>query len=263
LYVPTVRWPVTIRHDTISVRWLGYATARLSDTNTTVYTDPGRYGVLTGEWQVPDGIDTRHPAGPAYDARDGDVVLVTHDHHYDPDGIRRVAAPDATLVVYEGVDAERAGRPPSPETLAAQEGYDLVRIGEHDRVEAVNVSVRSLPAYNDPDGPHANADGSVVHPEGSGVGYRFEVGGIPVLWPGDSDVLSLHHDLDVSLLLANISGSVCMDRHEAANLAEHLDPDLVCPIHYDTQAFLVADSRAFAADVAGRGVPVVLDEGWA
>jgi len=52
-----------------------------------------------------------------------------------------------------------------------------------------------------------------------------------------------------------------MDRHEAADLAERLDPDLVCPIHYDTQAFLAADSGAFAADVASRGVPVVLDEG--
>jgi L-ascorbate metabolism protein UlaG (beta-lactamase superfamily) len=256
---------MTIRHDDLSVRWLGYATARISDAETVVYTDPGRYGVLTGDWVPPEDVDvdTGHPAGPAYDARDGDCVLVTHDHHYDPDGIRRVAAPDATLVVYEGVDAERAGRPPSPESLAETEGYDTIRIGERETVEAAGVPVRSLPAYNDPEGPHTRSDGSVVHPEGSGVGYRFEVGDVPVFWPGDSDVLPHHSSLDVSLLLANISGSVCMDRHEAAELAERLGPDLVCPIHYDTQAFLAADSRAFAADVAGRGVPVVLDEGWA
>jgi len=254
---------MTVRHDSLSIRWLGYATARVADGKTTVYTDPGRYGVLTGEWTAPDGLDTRHPTGPAYDARDGDLVLVTHNHHYDPDGIRRVAAPDATLVVYEGVDAERAGRPPSPEALAETEGYDLVRIGEREEIEAVGVSIRSVPAYNDPDGPHANTDGSVVHPEGFGVGYRFEVSDVPVFWPGDTDVLAHHAALDVSLLLANISGSVCMDRHEAADLAERLDPDLVCPIHYDTRAFLAADSRAFVADVASRGVPVVLDEGWA
>ncbi|GAB6861417.1 MBL fold metallo-hydrolase [Haloplanus litoreus] len=254
---------MTIRHDGLRVRWLGYATARVDDGETVVYIDPGRYGVLTGDWGPPAGIDTRHPAGPAYDARDGDVVLVTHDHHYDPDGIRRVAAPDATLVVYEGVDAERAGRPPSPETLAAEEGYDLVRIGERARVEAAGVPVRSLPAYNDPDGPRANPDGSVTHPEGFGVGYRFVVDDVSILWPGDTDVLPFHDGLDVSLFLANISGSVCMNREEAAGLADRLDPDLVLPIHYDTQAFLQADSAAFAADVAGRGVPVVLDEGWA
>jgi len=221
--------------------------------------------VLTGDWEPPEGVglDTRHPAGPAYDARDGDLVAVTHDHHYDPDGIRRVAAPDATLVVYEGVDAERSGRLPTPESLAATEGYDLIRIGDRETVEAAGVPVRSLPAYNDPEGPHARPDGSVVHPAGFGVGYEFELDGVSVFWPGDSDVLPHHTDLDVSLLLANISGSVCMDRHEAASLAADLDPDLVCPIHYDTQAFLAADSQAFAADVASRGVPVVLDEGWA
>ena len=253
---------MTVRHDTLTVRWLGYATTRLSGPETTVYTDPGRYGVLTGEWTAPAGVDTHHPSGPPYDASDGDVVLVTHDHHYDPDGIRRVAAPDATLVVYEGVDAERAGRPPSPESLAASEGCDLIRIGNRETTDAGGVTVRSVPAYNDPDGPHAKSDGSVVHPEGFGVGYRFVVDGVSVLWPGDSDALPHHDGLDVSLFLANVSGSVCMDRHEAAALAERLDPDLVCPIHYDTQAFLAADSGAFAADVADRGVPVVLDEGW-
>ena len=252
---------MTIRHRDLRVRWLGYATARVDDGETTVYTDPGRYGVLTGDWELPAGLDTRHPAGPAYDARDGDLVLVSHDHHYDPDGIRRVAASDATLVVYEGVDAERAGRPPSPETLAVEEGYDLRRIGEDEAIEAAGVPVRSLPAYNDPDGPRANPDGSVTHPEGFGVGYRFVVDGVSLLWPGDTDALPVHDTLDVSLFLANISGSVCMDRREAAALAERLDPDLVLPIHYDTQAFLEADSGAFAADVAGRGVPVVLDEG--
>jgi L-ascorbate metabolism protein UlaG (beta-lactamase superfamily) len=51
-----------------------------------------------------------------------------------------------------------------------------------------------------------------------------------------------------------------MNRHEAADLAETMDPDLVLPIHYNTFAALEADSGEFAADVAKRGVPVVLDE---
>jgi L-ascorbate metabolism protein UlaG (beta-lactamase superfamily) len=39
-----------------------------------------------------------------------------------------------------------------------------------------------------------------------------------------------------------------------------MDPDLVLPVHYNTFEAIAADSRAFAADVAERGVPVVLDE---
>ncbi|PSQ48138.1 hydrolase, partial [Halobacteriales archaeon SW_6_65_15] len=46
----------------------------------------------------------------------------------------------------------------------------------------------------------------------------------------------------------------------AADLAEAMDPDLVLPVHYNTFEALETDSGAFAADVAGRGVPVVLDE---
>jgi L-ascorbate metabolism protein UlaG (beta-lactamase superfamily) len=246
-----------IRHGGLTCRWLGYATARVADGETTVYTDPGRYGVLTGAWDPPtDAAAAAHPVGPEYDARDGDVVLVTHDHHYDPDGVERVASADATLVVYEGVDAERAGRPPAPEDLP----YEVVRVAEGETVDVDGVEVTAVPAYNRPDGPHVRASGEPVHPRGFGVGYRFVLGGVPVFWTGDSDHVPEQDDLDVSLLLPTVCGDVAMDEAGAADLAEALDPDLVCPIHYNTLDFLLADSGAFAADVAKRGVPVVLDE---
>lgn len=247
------------RHDGLTCRWLGYATARVSDGETTVYTDPGRYGVLAGEWDPPtDAAGEAHPVGPPYDARDGDVVLVTHDHHYDPDGIERVASEDATVVVYENVDAERAGRPPAPEALP----YEVVRVAEGETTEVAGVAVTAVPAYNRPDGPHVRADGEPVHPRGFGVGYRFVLGGVPAFWTGDSDHVPEQDDLDVSLLLPTICGDVAMDDGGAAELAERLDPDLVSPIHYNTLEFLAADSGAFAGEVAKRGVPVVLDEGW-
>jgi L-ascorbate metabolism protein UlaG (beta-lactamase superfamily) len=50
-----------------------------------------------------------------------------------------------------------------------------------------------------------------------------------------------------------------MDRHSAADLAETLDPELTVPVHYDTFEALETDSHSFAADVASRSVPVVLD----
>ncbi|MDZ5810079.1 MBL fold metallo-hydrolase, partial [Halorubrum sp. AD140] len=67
---------MTVHYDGFAVEWLGYATARLEPASGPVaYTDPGRYGVLDDYW-----------------ARDGDLVVVTHDHHYDPEGIRSVAS---------------------------------------------------------------------------------------------------------------------------------------------------------------------------
>lgn len=93
-----------VRHDGLTIDWLGYATARIGSENTVIYTDPGRYGVLTGTWETQHG-NAAHPHGDPYNAQDGDLVVITHDHHYDDDGIERVARNDATVLVYEDVSA--------------------------------------------------------------------------------------------------------------------------------------------------------------
>ncbi|MFC7129404.1 MBL fold metallo-hydrolase [Haloferax chudinovii] len=231
---------MTIKHDGLDVSWLGYATVRIeSPDGFVVYFDPGRYGVLDD-----------------YYARDGDLILVTHNHHYDSDAIEQVADADATVVAFEGVDAATIDRDVVPvEDLP----YETVRVGEEDHLTVGEVDVWSLPAFNDPDGPHLR-DGDVVHPRGFGCGFHISLADRTVFWPGDSDVLAGHEHLEVSLFLANIGGSVVMDRHEAADLAETLDPDLVLPIHYDTIPLLETDPDAFVVDVANRGIPVVIDD---
>ncbi|GAA0656442.1 MBL fold metallo-hydrolase [Salarchaeum japonicum] len=220
-----------VRYRDIALSWLGYATIRVRG-DRTVYLDPGRYGVLDG-----------------YDARDGDVVCVTHDHHYDPDGIRRVAKPGATIVVYEGVNAENIGRDVTP---VADLDYDVVRVGESETVTVDGVRVQSLPAYNRPDGPRDN------HPPGFGVGYLVTLGDSRVLWTGDSDALSHHDDIDADVLCPPIGGSFTMNREEAAALAERMEPDLVVPVHYDTFDALETDADAFVTDVARREIGVAL-----
>ncbi len=179
---------MTVTHDGLEVSWLGYATTRIeAPDGTVVYTDPGRYGTLDGTWAEQYG-DASHPSGEAYDARDGDLVVVTHDHHYDDDGVERVASEDATVVVYEGVSAENVadgGRDVvEPESLP----YDVRRIGYGDDLTVAGVDVRAVPAYNHADGPNVR-DGEPLHPEGLGCGFVLTVDGVPCFWTGDSDVL--------------------------------------------------------------------------
>lgn len=236
---------MTIKHDGLSVTWLGYATVRIETSDGFVaYLDPGRYGVLDD-----------------YYARDGDLVCITHNHHYDSDGVESVAKEDATIVAYEGVDASDIDRDVKP---LAELSYEVRRVEEEDFLTVGDaddrVDVWSLPAYNDPDGPHVDANGDPHHPQGLGCAFLLSIGGRTVFWPGDSDALAGFRELEVSLFLANIGGSVVMDRHEAADLAEALDPDLVLPVHYNTFDLLAADEEAFVGDVAKRGIPVVLDE---
>jgi L-ascorbate metabolism protein UlaG (beta-lactamase superfamily) len=238
-----------IRGDGVTVDWLGYATARLAwDDGTVAYTDPGRYGVLTGEWTGA----RPHPPATDYDERDGDVVVVTHAHHYDPDGIRRVAAEDAVVVVYESVHAPSMDRDVDP---VDDLEHEVVRVDDESDLLANGVVVRSVAAATDPDDPENSS-----HPPGFGCGFLLTHDGRTAFWPGDSDVLDGHAELDVDVFLPPLDHDITMTEGEAAELAAALDPRLVVPIHYNTGEFLAADSASFAADVAGRGVPVALDE---
>lgn len=236
---------MTVRYDGLTISWLGYATVRVEAGETVVYLDPGRYGVLD-----------------EYHAADGDLVCVTHDHHYDPDGIDRVAGENATILVYEAVDADRIDR----DVLSVGElPYEVRRVDDEADLAVGEVVVSTVPAYNEPSGPHTMPDGDPFHPEGFGCGFHLTISGgdedsVSVFWPGDTDVLAGHEELEPTVLLPPIGGSFTMDRHEAANLAAAMDPDLVVPVHYDTFEALETDSRAFAADVAVAGVPVALDE---
>lgn len=230
---------MTIEHDEVLVDWYGYATVRLEGpTGTVIYLDPGRYGVL----------DDRRP-------EDGDLVCVTHDHHYDPDGIDRVASQNATVIVYDGVDGTDIDRNVQPVNDLP---YDVRRIDAETRRSEAGVTVWSVPAYNESDGAHTRADGTPYHPKGSGIGYLLSIDGTSVFWPGDSDALVGHRVIDASILLPPIGGAFTMDRHEAADLVGRMGPDLVIPIHYDTFEAIQADAEAFAAEVEDRGIQVAI-----
>ncbi|EMA24954.1 MBL fold metallo-hydrolase [Haloarcula marismortui] len=247
---------MTVRHDGITAEWLGYATLRLEGEDTVVYFDPGRYGVLTGEWE-PDTPGIGHPPTQDYAPKDGDIVCVTHIHHYDPDGIRRVASEDATVVAFEGINVHATDR--DLDRLADLD-YEVRKVSMEADVLVDDVPIWTMPAYNHEDGRNLKDDGSPIHPKGIGCGFLVAIDDTRVFWPGDTDVLDGHAELDVSLFVPSIAKNYTMNRHEAADLAEAMDPDLVLPMHYNTFESLEADSGAFAEDVAKRGVPVVLDE---
>jgi L-ascorbate metabolism protein UlaG (beta-lactamase superfamily) len=247
---------MTTRHDGLTVDWLGYATLRVESDDTVLYMDPGRYGTLDGTWE-PDTPGVGHPPGQDYRGEDADIVCITHIHHYDDDGVERVSNEDTTVLAYEGIDVTDSSRDLRP---VEELPYEIVEVGMEDELVVEDVPIWTVPAYNDPDGKNVRDDGTPIHPEGIGCGFVAAVDDTNVFWTGDSDVLPGHEELDVSLFVPSIAQSYTMDRHDAADLAEALDPDLTLPIHYNTFDALEADSDAFAADVAGRGVPVVLDE---
>ncbi|SDQ60027.1 MBL fold metallo-hydrolase [Natronobacterium texcoconense] len=233
---------MSVRFGAVTVDWFGLATVRLEgETGAVIYVDPGpeTYGFLDG-----------------YDPRDGDLILVSHDHHYDPESIRRVAHEDAIVVVHESIDVETIDHTDeSPEELP----YEVERVRADESFVLGPLDLFTTPAYNDPAGPHTDEDGTPHHPQGEGCGFGVTVDGVSAFWPGDTDVLPFHEEMDVDLFLPPIGGTFTMDRHDAASLAERIEPGLVLPVHYDTFPEIEVDEEAFVVDVATRGVPVVLD----
>ncbi len=178
---------------------------------------------------------------------DGDVIFITHDDpdHYDPEGIAAVASDDAVVAAFEEIDTSDL----SAETVALpHEGPTTV--GE--------TTVKSIPAYNDPDGPHTDEDGNPFHAKGDGIGLVITIDDVDVFFAGDTDFLAHHKGKTADVFIPPIGGHYTMNRHEAADFARSLNPSLVLPVHYDTFDAIETDSLAFQEELEAEGIEVIL-----
>ena len=207
---------------------LGHASIRIETGDAVVYIDPWSE-VLTGE------------------PGDGDVVFVTHDDpdHYDPGAIDAVAKPDATVAAYEAVDTSDLG-------------FEVVPLPHSGERTVAGMTVETVPAYNDPDGPHVDDGGNPWHAEGEVVGLLLTFGDTTVYFPSDTDFLPHQESVRADVFLPAIGGHYTMDRHEAADFARSVDPELTLPVHYDTFEAVETDAAAFAEELEADGLRVEL-----
>ncbi|THE63474.1 hypothetical protein D8Y22_16705 [Salinadaptatus halalkaliphilus] len=220
---------MTVEYDGLEFERLGHASVRIeTDDGTVLYVDP---------WS---DLLADEPG-------DADVVLVTHEDfdHYDPDGIEAVAASETTVAAFEGVD-----------TSALE--TDVLELPHEGEATVDGIDVETMPAYNEPDGAHVDDDGNPFHAEGDGIGLLVSLEGTTVFLPSDSDFLVHHESVTANVFVPPIGGHFTMDRHEAADFARSVDPDLVLPIHYDTFDPIETDAEAFADDLEEDGVQVEL-----
>ncbi|MBZ6493808.1 MBL fold metallo-hydrolase [Natrinema longum] len=220
---------MSVDYEGITFERLGHASIRLeTDDGLVIYVDP--WGEVLAD-----------------DPSDGDVVFVTHDDmdHYDPDAIEAVAGPDATVAVYEAVDT-------------GDLAFDVIDLPHEGEATVAGLDVRTVPAYNDPDGDHLDEDGAPFHAEGEVIGLVVTLEGTTVFVPSDTDFLPHHASISADVFVPPIGGHFTMDRHEAADFARSVEPDLVLPEHYDTFEPIETDAEAFADDLADDGIRVEL-----
>lgn len=220
---------MTEAYDGLSFDRLGHASVRIETTDGTVlYVDP---------WS--DILDEK--------PQDGDVVFVTHDDfdHYDPEGIAAVAGQDATVAAFEAIDTSDLDR-------------TVVDLPYEGTTTVSGIDVESIPAYNDPDGTHVDDAGRPFHAEGEVIGLRLDIDGVSVFYPSDTDFLDHHESVQADVFMPPIGGHYTMDRHEAAEFARILDPDLVLPVHYDTFEQIETDASAFLEALEDAGILAAL-----
>ncbi|WP_222919332.1 MBL fold metallo-hydrolase [Natrinema sp. SYSU A 869] len=221
--------PNTVDYEGLRFDRIGHASVRLeTDDGLVVYVDP--WGeVLKSE------------------PTDGDVVFVTHDDmdHYDPAAIEAVAGPDATVAAYEAIDT-------------GDLAFDAIDLPHKGEATVAGIDVRTIPAYNDPDGDHLDEDGEPFHAEGEVIGLLLTLEGTTVYFPSDTDFLPHHESITADVFVPPIGGHFTMDRREAAAFARNVDPELVLPEHYDTFDPIETDAEAFANDLENDGIRVEL-----
>jgi L-ascorbate metabolism protein UlaG (beta-lactamase superfamily) len=82
--------------------------------------------------------------------------------------------------------------------------------------------------------------------------------GVRVFYPSDTDFLGHHEAVQADVVLPPIGGHYTMNRHQAADFARAVDPDLVLPVHYDTFDGIDTDAEAFAVELRDDGIDVAL-----
>ena len=120
------------------------------------------------------------------------------------------------------------------------------------------IEVRTVPAYNDPDGEHVDDDGNPFHADGEVIGLLLDIEGTTVFFTSDTDFLPHHESITADVFVPPIGGHYTMDRHEAAAFARSVEPGLVLPVHYDTFEAIETDAAAFAEELEADGIRVEL-----
>jgi L-ascorbate metabolism protein UlaG (beta-lactamase superfamily) len=163
------------------------------------------------------------------EAKQADLVLVTHDHfdHLSAPDLVRVCGAATELVVPEAA-RDKLGGVPSARVHAVKPGQ---------KITAAGLEVEAVASYN---------IGKKFHPRAAGnVGYVVTVDGERIYHAGDSDRIPEMKGLRPDVALLPIGGTYTMTAEEAALAAADLEAKRAIPIHFGAIVGGDDDARRF------------------
>ncbi len=170
------------------------------------------------------------------DPRDGDIILITHDHfdHFSPEDIKKAAKSGAVIAAPEKM-AKKA---------ADETGLTVTPVKPGGTYEISGLSVETVPAYNIL---------KPFHPKSAGwVGYIVTVGGRRIYIAGDTDVTPESKKVKCDVAMLPVGGKYTMTAKEAAALVDIIKPAEAIPTHYGTVVGSADDGKLFASLVGSQ-----------
>ncbi len=154
-----------------------------------------------------------------------DFILATHDHpdHCDAGSIKSVQAKTTPVYSTLGCISQLTGR-----TNTLRPGED-VRYPDGIRIESVN-------SYN---------INKTYHPKNSGRGFILAIDSVTIYHAGDTDFIpEMENVTGIDIALLPIGGKYTMNVEEAAEAAKTINPEIVVPMHYNSERFGITDVHA-------------------
>ena len=149
---------------------------------------------------------------------DADYIFITHTHwdHFSKEDIVKIKKEDTKIIGPKDIKEEAI-------TLGFLE-KNMYMIEPYQELSFESVKIKTVPAYNKE---------KPFHPkENNWVGYVITINNTIYYITGDTDALKENESIDCDVLFVPIGGTYTMNKKEAAEFTNKLNPKTVIPIHY-------------------------------
>ena len=149
---------------------------------------------------------------------DADYIFITHTHwdHFSKEDIVKIKKEDTKIIGPKDIKEEAI-------TLGFLE-KNIYIVEPYQELSFESVKIKTVPAYKKE---------KPFHPkENNWVGYVITINNTIYYITGDTDALKENESIDCDVLFVPIGGTYTMNKKEAAEFTNKLNPKTVIPIHY-------------------------------
>lgn len=199
--------------------WLGHASFKIKDKNTTIYIDP---------YQI-------------NETETANYILVTHSHqdHCSIEDIKKISNQDTTLLITADCQSK----------IPNYQGK-VVLVEPNQNYQFENLKFETVPAYNT---NKFRMENIPFHPkENDWVGYIINMNNKRIYHSGDTDnIPEMQNIQNVDVALVPIGGKFTMTATEAAQAIKTIMPKMAIPMHWGKIIGEKSDAQQFKEQLGG------------